>query len=91
MLSRKENKMLPITEINVGDQFENPFLRPSGLTYVVIDINKSEKMAKIQAMDRKSLKNIREPFWKKNTDRMFSESWRVFNIKQFRNKITDRV
>jgi len=74
--------MLPITEINIGDQFENPLLRPSGLTFVVIDINKSEKMVKVQAIDQNA-NLIREPFWKKNTDKMFSENWRVFNIKQF--------
>jgi len=75
--------MLPISEINVGDQFENPIHRPYGVTFVVIDINKEEKMIKLQGINNRA-ENIGNPFWKKNTDRMISESWRVFNIKQFR-------
>jgi hypothetical protein len=75
--------MLPITEINIGDQFENPILRPAGLTFVVIDIKADEKMVKIQGIKNDG-QVIGKPIWKKNTDRMFSESWRVFNIKHFR-------
>ena len=74
--------MLPITEINLGDQFENPILRPTGLTFVVIDIKTDEKMVKIQGIKNDG-QVIGKPIWKKNTDRMFSESWRVFNIKHF--------
>lgn len=75
--------MMPISEINVGDQFENPLLRPYGLTFIVVDINKEEKMVKVQAFDNKKAQNYGDPFWKKNTDRMFSEHWRLFNMKQF--------
>jgi hypothetical protein len=78
--------MLPITEINVGDQFENPMLRPDSLTFIVMKINKLEKMIQVQSFNSKKLKNVGSPFWKKNTDRMFSENWRVFNMKQFLNK-----
>lgn len=42
--------MLPICEINIGDQFEEPTLRPYGLTYIVIDINQDEKMVKLQGV-----------------------------------------
>ena len=40
--------MLPITEINVGDQFENPMLRPDSLTFIVMKINKLEKIKLIK-------------------------------------------
>ena len=56
--------------------FQNP-LFPDGNIYVVEDINKEEKMIKVQAYNFYSFKPILEPFWKKNTDRMFSESWRL--------------
>jgi len=69
--------MLPITEIHVGDQYENPFLRPNGLTFVVLEVNKDEKMIKVQAINQYA-QEIGKAFWKKNTDRMFSENWRVF-------------
>jgi len=78
--------MLPISEINIGDQFENPVHRPWGLAFIVLDINQDEKMVKVIAFDRTTQKNVREPFWKKNTDRMFCESWRVFNMEKFLNK-----
>lgn len=69
--------MMPISEIHVGDQYENPLFRPDGVTYVVLEVNKSEKMVKVQAVD-KYAREIGKPFWKKSTDKMFSESWRVF-------------
>lgn len=78
--------MLPISEINIGDQFENPLLKPHGATFLVIDINKEEKMVKVQAFSSKRLENMGEPFWKENTDRMFSESWRVFNMNSFNQR-----
>ena len=68
--------MIPISQINIGDMFQNP-LFPDGNIYVVEDINKEEKMIKVQAYNFYSFKPILEPFWKKNTDRMFSESWRL--------------
>ena len=71
--------MMPISEIHVGDQFENPMLFPNGCTFVVVDINLDEKMVKVQAIDRNA-NVINQPFYKKNRDRMFSESWRVFNM-----------
>ncbi len=69
--------MMPISEIYVGDQYENPLFRPDGTTYVVLDINKAEKMVKVQAISPRG-QEIGKPFWKRNTDRMFSEDWRVF-------------
>ncbi len=67
--------MIPISQINIGDIFQNP-LFPDGNLYVIEDINKEEKMIKVQAYNFYSFKPILDPFWKKNTDRMFSESWR---------------
>lgn len=68
--------MMPINQINIGDMFQNP-LFPDGNIYVVEDINKEEKMIKVQAYSFNSYKPILKPFWKKNTDRMFSENWRI--------------
>ena len=42
--------MLPLTEISIGDQFESPILRPSGLTFLVVDIKVGERMVKIQGI-----------------------------------------
>lgn len=69
--------MMPISEIHVGDQYENPLFRPDGVTYIVLEVNKPEKMIKVQAVNKHG-KMIGKPFWKRNTDRMFSEDWRVF-------------
>jgi hypothetical protein len=69
--------MMPISEIHVGDQYENPLFRPDGVTYIVLEVNKVEKMVKVQAVDKHG-KMLLKPFWKRNTDRMFSEDWRVF-------------
>lgn len=69
--------MMPISEIHIGDQYEDPFTRPYGLTFIVININKKEKMVQVQAVNA-SGKDIGKPFWKKNTDKMFNENWRVF-------------
>ena len=69
--------MLPISEIYVGDQYENPLFRPNGVTYVVVAVDKTTKMVKVQAVNPfKGV--IGKPFWRRNTDRMFSEDWRVF-------------
>jgi hypothetical protein len=69
--------MMPISEIHVGDQYENPLFRPHGVTFIVLEVNKRERMVKVQAIDKHG-RMIDKPFWKRNTDRMFDESWRVF-------------
>jgi len=69
--------MLPVTEIYEGDQYENPLLRPNGCAFVVIEIDRGEKMIKVQPVNSRG-KLVGKPFWKKNTDKMFSENWRVF-------------
>ena len=71
--------MMPITEINKGDLFQNPLTKIN--IYVVIDKNEKERMIKLQAFAEKDMKEIGKPFWKKNTDRMFSEGWRIFTWK----------
>ena len=71
--------MLPMSEINEGDLFSNPLFvnsYPSGNVYRVERINISEKMILVQAYGGSNMEPINKPFWKKNTDRMFSEQWR---------------
>lgn len=75
--------MLPISKINIDDQFENPLLQPYGLTFIVLDIDKDEKMVKLQSFNRSASENVGKPIWKRNTDRMFCEAWRVFNMENF--------
>ena len=71
--------MLPISEIHEGDMFANPMFvndRIQGNIYRVEKVNVPEKMVCIQAYGWANLEPLMAPFWKKNTDRMFSESWR---------------
>jgi hypothetical protein len=68
--------MMPISEIHIGDIFQNPFLGRDSLTYCVTDVNKLEHLVQVQPYDR-HCKESGKPFWKKNTDRMFTESWRL--------------
>lgn len=71
--------MLPMSEINEGDLFSNPLfvnLTPPGNVYRVERINISEKMILVQTYGGSHMEPISKPFWKKNTDRMFSEQWR---------------
>jgi len=76
--------MMPISEINIGDIFSNPFHRGygnlSGLEWLVTDINKPEKMILIQGVKYSDKTFFRDPIWKKNTDRMFAKSWRIFKF-----------
>ena len=76
--------MIPIREINEGDQFQNPFLG-SGLVWVVVGKNEEERMIQLQAIKERVSSPVGKPTWKKNTDRMINENWRVFNIKEFLN------
>ena len=71
--------MLPITDIKEGDAFANPLwvnCTPQGNIYRVEKVNIDEKMVLVQAYSGSKLEPLLKPFWKKNTDRMFSESWR---------------
>lgn len=71
--------MLPISEIAVGDLFANPLWvdsYPPGVIFRVEKTVPNEKMIQVQAYNGDNGKTIMKPFWKKNTDRMFSESWR---------------
>lgn len=68
--------MLPIDNIRTGNQFQNP-LFPDGVIFCVEEVNYKEKMVKVQPYSFKSCCPFGKPFWKKNTDRMFNESWRI--------------
>ena len=67
--------MIPIDRINIGDIFQNPCTR--GVLYYVTDKNSDEKMVLVEAYSSKAIPEyLNMRFWKKNTDRLFSESWR---------------
>lgn len=70
--------MIPISKIKVSDQFQNPMFAPEDVIYMVEDIDAKEKVVLIQGYSAQSAVPISSPFWKRNTDRIFSESWRVF-------------
>lgn len=72
----KKLRMMPITEIRVGDVYANP-LYADGIEFVVVSVNRGEKMVEVQAYRGSTLKPIGNPFWKSNRDRIFSEHWRV--------------
>lgn len=71
--------MMPLSEINIGDVFSNPMHRGfgnlSGLEWYVAD--KKDGMVKMQPMSYFGDTTVLKPIWKRNSDRMFSESWRV--------------
>lgn len=71
--------MLPIDEIKEGDLFANPLfanMNPPGNVYRVEKVNTTEKMVCVQCYAGATMQPLMKPFWKKNTDRMFSEQWR---------------
>lgn len=73
--------MIPYSQINIGDVFSNPLHRNfgkfSGLKFCVVEKNDAEKMIKIQGVSSSTMDLCGEAFWKRNTDRLFSESWRT--------------
>ena len=74
--------MMPYSEINIGDVYSDPMFRGygqySGLEWYVVD--KKDKLIKVQAVSYAKGEPVLEPIWKRPTDRMFSESWRVLNV-----------
>jgi hypothetical protein len=68
--------MRPISDINIGDQYERGY--PFTLTWVIEEICETEKMAKIKAYKNGTPLN-QPPFWKKNTDSVFNK--RIYNGK----------
>ncbi len=71
--------MMPISEIHEGDMFANPLWVNSntmGNIYCVEAVYKEEKLVRVQCYAGSTMKPLMAPFWKKNTDRMFSEAWR---------------
>ncbi len=77
--------MIPMSDIQLGDVFSNPIHRGygalSGCEWFVTEINPRERMIKLQAMSYKDGKPIGQPVWKRNTDRMISESWRIGRVR----------
>lgn len=75
--------MMPFSEINIYDKFQNPMHRGfgelSGLEWMVIEKNEKEKLVKVQGCSYATGDLIGAPIWKKPSDRMFSDSWKVFD------------
>ena len=73
--------MIPISQIKVGDVFSNPLFRNlgklSGIEWRVVEIEKDDKLIKLQAHSYESCLPFGIPVWKRNTDRIISESWRI--------------
>jgi len=73
--------MMPYSEVNIGDIFSNPmhrgFGKLSGLEWYVVD--KKEKMIAIQGVKYHSVEPFGAIVWKRPSDRMFSEHWRVYS------------
>ncbi len=71
--------MMPISKIKVGDQYANPLYNDglSRVIFVVQEINYKEKMVLVQGYSEYG-DIVGRPFWKKNTYRMFSESWKIW-------------
>ena len=71
--------MMPLSEIHSGDIYSNPLMRGfgnlSGLEWHVIE--KQGGLVKLQAMSVRG-DFVSSPIWKRSSDRMFCESWRVF-------------
>jgi hypothetical protein len=83
LLSLKQNQrwtniMMPISEIKVGQQYQTRAYA-DGVVFCVEDVNTKEKMVKVQGYSPRTLKPVGGPFWKKNTDRMFSEPQMIFD------------
>jgi len=72
-------RMIPYSEIKIGDIFSNPAYRGygknSGLNWLVID--KKGKLIKIQPHKFSDDSIFGNALWKKPEDRMFSEHWRI--------------
>ena len=71
--------MIPISEISKGDLFANPLFVNENLPgniYQVERINEKERLLLVQAFSGDKCERVMGPFWKKSTDRMFSENWR---------------
>lgn len=60
--------MRPFSDINIGDVYKQPF---GQLEWVVLNKNKEEKMIEIVSLSNLP-SNLNKPFWKKNTDRLFT-------------------
>jgi len=69
--------MLPIDNIRPGNQFQNPLFRGWGIVWYVEEVKEKERMIKLQGYSYPTCSPVGTPIWKKNTDRMFSESWRI--------------
>ena len=68
--------MRPISDINIGDQYERGY--PFELVWSVYRIDPIEKMVEIQAFGRNA-REANKPFWKHSSDSIFRK--RIFNGK----------
>jgi hypothetical protein len=80
-----EDEMMPFSKINVGDMYVNPMHSGDGCEYIVLEKEEKEKMILVQSVSPKTGEAILQPFWKKNSDRIFQESWRVLKGKEIQD------
>lgn len=69
--------MRPISDINIGDQYQRSY--PFELIWSVLEIEKNEKMVKIQGFSSKTVNEVGRPIWTKNTNSIFNK--RIYNGK----------
>ena len=67
--------MMPISEIQEGDIFQNPLIR--GVMWYVEKVNVQEKMVLVQAYGGSTMQPVNSPSWIENTHRMFDPAWKV--------------
>lgn len=68
--------MRPLSDINIGDQYKKGDY-PFDLVWRVEEIDREEKLIKLQAHSFRTIKKTGRELWKKNTDRLFNR--RIFN------------
>ena len=71
--------MIPFDDIKEGDVFRDPIFGSKGLLYLVEQKNDKEKMIYLRAYKNETMEPVPglKGFWKKNTDRIFSDFWKV--------------
>lgn len=63
--------MRPFSDINTGDVYQNIILGPNSLEFMVVNKNKDDKMIEVVGVSGPG-NLVGKPFWKKNTDRLFT-------------------
>ena len=75
--------MIPYSRIKIGDVFSDPY-GYGRVDYHVIDKDDKEKLIEKQGYGGTTRMIIGHPFWKRNTNSTFKESWRVLDISRYK-------